>query len=151
MEGWTVRKVEMYGRRNSKVNLFFYLSLLELVLGENNRWLRSFNLDIPIKQPSVSCITYESIKHIPLSQDYSTQDLSWLILARVSNPWPMDYMHPRMARNVAQHKIINLLKISFFCSSVFISVCVLCGPRQLFFQCGPEMPKGWTPPDRKES
>ena len=22
---------------------------------------------------------------------------------------------------------------------------LMCGPRQLFFQCGPEMPKGWTP------
>ena len=22
---------------------------------------------------------------------------------------------------------------------------VMCGPRKLFFQCGPEMPKGWTP------
>ena len=21
----------------------------------------------------------------------------------------------------------------------------MCGPRQLFFQCSPEMPKGWTP------
>ena len=21
----------------------------------------------------------------------------------------------------------------------------VCGPRQLFFQCGPETPKGWTP------
>ena len=21
----------------------------------------------------------------------------------------------------------------------------MCGPRQLFFQCGPETPKGWTP------
>ena len=32
---------------------------------------------------------------------------------------------PRMAMNAAQHKIINLLKtFFFFCSSVFISVCV---------------------------
>ena len=22
---------------------------------------------------------------------------------------------------------------------------LMCGPRQLFFQCGPETPKGWTP------
>ena len=24
-------------------------------------------------------------------------------------------------------------------------VYLMCGPRQLFFQCGPETPKGWTP------
>ena len=29
--------------------------------------------------------------------------------AGVSNPWPMGCMWPRMAMNVAQHKIINLL------------------------------------------
>ena len=35
--------------------------------------------------------------------------------------------------NAAQHKVINLLKILF--------LYLMCGPRQFFFQCGPEMPK----------
>ena len=30
--------------------------------------------------------------------------------AGVSNPWPMGHMWPRMAMNMAQHKIVNLLK-----------------------------------------
>ena len=43
---------------------------------------------------------------------------------RGSNLWP------RMAMNAAQHIIVNLLKISFFCSSVFVSVCVFnVGPK----------------------
>ena len=52
-----------------------------------------------------------------------------------------------MAMNAAQHKTVNLLKTFFFflCSSVFVLGYLICGPRQLFFQCGPEMPKGWTP------
>ena len=24
-------------------------------------------------------------------------------------------------------------------------MCLMCGPTQLFLQCGPETPKGWTP------
>ena len=72
-----------------------------------------------------------------------------LLVTGTSNPWPRGSLWPRMAMNVAQHKVLNLLK-TFFCSSVFISVCVFvywtCGPRQLFFfQCGPETPKVWTP------
>ena len=58
----------------------------------------------------------------------------------LSNPWP------RMAMNAAQHEIINFLKHDeiFLFSLVFMYL--MCGPRQLFlFQCGPEMPKGWTP------
>ena len=39
----------------------------------------------------------------------------------VSNPQPTGYMRPRMAMNVAQHKIIKLLK-TFFCSSPFVSI-----------------------------
>ena len=38
---------------------------------------------------------------------------------------PVGYMRPRMALNGAKHRIVNLLKtFFFFCSSVFISVCV---------------------------
>ena len=47
--------------------------------------------------------------------------------------------------NVAQHKIINLLKIFFAHQFLLVFVYLMCGPRQLFlFQCGPETPKGWT-------
>ena len=42
----------------------------------------------------------------------------------MSNLWPVGCMKPRMAMNVAQYKIVNLLKTFFFCSSVFVSVCV---------------------------
>ena len=41
----------------------------------------------------------------------------------LSNPRPVGCMRPRMVMNAAQHKITNLLKI-FFCSSVFVSVCI---------------------------
>ena len=73
--------------------------------------------------------------------------LPHLLLSGVSHPWPAGRMHPRMAMNAAQHKIINLLKtFLFFCSSVFlVFVYLMCGPRHIFFQCGPEMPKCWTP------
>ena len=52
---------------------------------------------------------------------------------------------PRMHINAAQHRIVNLL-ITFFFTHQFLLVfmCLMFGPRQLFFQCGPEMPKGWT-------
>ena len=36
---------------------------------------------------------------------------------------PVGCMQPRIAMNVAQHKIVNLLK-TFFSSLVFVSVCV---------------------------
>ena len=52
----------------------------------------------------------------------------------------------RKAMNVAQHKIVNLLKTIFFShqfSLMFVDL--ICSPRQLFFQCSPETPKGWTP------
>ena len=62
---------------------------------------------------------------------------------------PVGHMWPRMAMNAAQHKIVSLLnprRFFFFGSSVFVSVVYLmCSPRQLFFHCGPETPKGWTP------
>ena len=59
----------------------------------------------------------------------------------------MGHMWPRMARNAAQQKIINLLKTLIFAHQfLLVFVYLMCGPRQLFFfQCGPEMPKGWTP------
>ena len=44
--------------------------------------------------------------------------------SRVYNPWPAGRMQPRMSVNVAQHKIVNLLKTTVFCSSVFIGVCI---------------------------
>ena len=64
----------------------------------------------------------------------------------VSSLWPVGCVRPRMAVNVAQHKIINLLK-TFFSGHQFslMFLYLMCNPRQLFFQCGPEMPKGWTP------
>ena len=50
--------------------------------------------------------------------------------------------------NVAQYKIVNLLKTFFFFAHQFLLVFVnlMCGPRHLFFfQCVPEMLKGWIP------
>ena len=60
-------------------------------------------------------------------------------LAGVSNPWPMGSLWLGMAMNVAQHKIINLLKTFFFCSSVFTSVCVfhVCPKTTLHFPVWP--------------
>ena len=52
-----------------------------------------------------------------------------------------------MAVNAAQHQIMNLFKTLFFFAHQFslVFVYLMCGPRQLFSQCGPETPKGWTP------
>ena len=53
--------------------------------------------------------------------------------------------------NVAQHKVVNLLKIYLFIyffahQFLLVFVYLVCGPRQLlFFQGGPDMPKVWTP------
>ena len=66
----------------------------------------------------------------------------------VSKPRPMGRMWPGMAMKVAQHETVNLLKTFFFFAHQvsLVFVYVMGGSRQLFFfQCGPEMPKGWTP------
>ena len=60
---------------------------------------------------------------------------SWLLICGVRR---------KMAMNVAHHKIVNLLKtrwdfLVIMCRDVFNV-----GPKRLFFQCGPEMPKGGT-------
>ena len=52
--------------------------------------------------------------------------------------------------NAAQHKIVNLLKTFFFAHQFSLEfVYLMCGPRQLFFQCGMETPKGWAPLTKK--
>ena len=64
------------------------------------------------------------------------------------NPRPEGHVWPRMAMNVAQHKIVNLLKtllFIFLLISFHLFVYLMCGPRQLVFHCSPEMTKGWTP------
>ena len=68
-------------------------------------------------------------------------------IAEVSNPRSMGHMHPRMAVNAAQHKVINLLKTFFFTHQFsLVFVYLMCSQRQVFFfQCGPEMLKSWTP------
>ena len=68
--------------------------------------------------------------------------------AGVSNLKPVGHIQLRMAMSVAQHKIIHLLKTiwDFFFFQLHVAMYLMCGPRQLvFFQCGPEMPKGGTP------
>ena len=57
------------------------------------------------------------------------------------------HMRCRLAMNAAQHKIVNLLKtLSFAHQFSLVFMYLVYGPRQLvFFQCGPEMPKGRTP------
>ena len=45
-------------------------------------------------------------------------------LSGVSNPWPMDHRWPRMAMNVAQHKIINWLKTFFLLISFPWCLCI---------------------------
>ena len=74
--------------------------------------------------------------------------VSWGRTPGVSYLWPMGHMRPRMAVNVAQHKIVNLLKTFwvFLCVWLHVAMSLLCGPRQLvFFLCGLETPKVWTP------
>ena len=63
-------------------------------------------------------------------------------LSGVSNLWPTGRIQPRMDVNAAQHKIVDLLKTLW---DLFLWLCItmylMCAPRQLFFQCGTEMPK----------
>ena len=67
-------------------------------------------------------------------------------LAEVSNLQPAGRMWPRMAVNVAWHKILNFRKTFCFVHQFsLVFVYLMGGPRQLFFQCGPETPKGWKP------
>ena len=43
-------------------------------------------------------------------------------------------------------KIVNSLKPFFFPHQfLLVFVYLMCGPRQVFFHCGPKTPKGWTP------
>ena len=60
---------------------------------------------------------------------------------RGSNPRPTGHVQPKMAMNTAQHKIINSLKTFFFAYQFsLVFVYLMCGPRQVFFQGGPELP-----------
>ena len=68
-------------------------------------------------------------------------------LTGVSDLQPMGWMWRRVAMNAAQHKIVNLLRTLgdfFLCVWLHVTMSLMCGPRQLFFQCGTETPKGWT-------
>ena len=69
------------------------------------------------------------------------------VLSGVSNPQPAGHMRPMMAMNVAQHEICKFTSNLFFAQQFsLVFVYLMCGPGQLiFFQCGPEMPNGWTP------
>ena len=82
---------------------------------------------------------------IPLHNHYLVRESAELqCLTGVSNLRPTGRMQPRMPVNVAQQKIVNLLKTlpDFLCVWLRVAVCLMCGPRQLyFFQCGPETPK----------
>lgn len=74
-----------------------------------------------------------------------SRETSCLYLTGVSSLWPAGQT---MALNLVQHKIVNLLKtFFFFCSSVFLSVCVFnTWPKTtLLFPVWPKNPKGWTP------
>ena len=75
---------------------------------------------------------------------YLVKDADLFSSTRVFNLRPAGRMQHRMAMNVAQHKIVNLLKAlsDFFC--VHVTMHLMCGPRQLFFfQYGSETPKVW--------
>ena len=51
-----------------------------------------------------------------------------------------------MALNMAQHKIVNLVKTLWEFLWLRVTMYLMNGPRQFFFfQCRPETPKGWTP------
>ena len=59
------------------------------------------------------------------------------------------HMQPRMAMNLAQHKIINLLKTFSFCSSVFISVCLFnVWPKTTLLPVWPRDAKSLVTPSR---
>ena len=90
------------------------------------------------------CITDRSVTLESCQNELSKMQIwpcySFVWAAGMSNLWP------RMAMNVAQHNIINLLKtLRDFFLFLLVFIYLMCGPRQLFFfQFGPEMPKGWT-------
>ena len=70
----------------------------------------------------------------------------------MSNPQPTGRRQPWMATNAAQQEIVNLLK-GFFCSSVFINVCVFnVGPKTtLFLPVWPRDAKRHLPVSRSTS
>ena len=68
---------------------------------------------------------------------------SLISLTWMSRLWPMGHAWPRIAMNEAQHKIINLLKTFIAHQFSWVFVYLMCGPRQIFLQCGPKTPKGW--------
>ena len=65
---------------------------------------------------------------------------------RTAIPGCPTHMRPRMPMNVAQHKIVNLLKTFFFALQfLLVFVYLMWGTRPLFFfRGGPKMPRGWT-------
>ena len=91
---------------------------------------------------------FSSLDYMIHHYDQSLENIlnPFALFPLVSNLRPTGHRQLRMAMNLAQHKIINLLNTlwDFFvimCHNVFNV-----RPKQLFFfQCGPETPKGWTP------
>ena len=67
---------------------------------------------------------------------------------RVSNPWPMGHMKPRMAMNVAQHKIVNLLKTFFLLISFSVCVFNVWPKTTLFIPVGPRAAESLDIPGR---
>lgn len=64
----------------------------------------------------------------------------------VSNPQPSGHRQPRMSMNVAQDKIVNLLKP--FLSSAFVFLCVFnVWPKASLLPMWPWDTKVWTPMD----
>ena len=59
--------------------------------------------------------------HVKAEESHNRHQ-KYIALPGVSNPQPVGHMQPRMAMNVAQHKIRNLLK-TFFFFFLLISFC----------------------------
>ena len=72
-----------------------------------------------------------------------------LILTRASNPPPAATRRPGRLWTQPSVKSQVYLKHCEILLRLCVTMYLTCVPRQLFFfRCGPEMPKGWTPPVR---
>ena len=105
------------------------------------------NIPIPPHLQTVSLLLLGNPSPLlPSLHCFLSQKMSLHYLPGVSNLRPTGCMQPRMAMSAAQHKIVNLLKTLWdFFLWLHVPIYLMGGPRQLFYQCGPETPKGWTP------
>ena len=106
-------------------------------LSASEAWFPLFILVFPLR-------SVESEHTCSLQRSYSYR-ITTSHLSGVPNLRPSGCMQARMAVNVAQNILVNSLKTLWNIFVLYVTMYLMCGPKQLFFQCGTEMSKGWIP------